>query len=423
MTDHNSASSAAGGRPADCPECGTRTAPGQSFCDGCGTVLGWKPPKFVTEAPGPSAAPAEPEQPAAARDTTARETPARDTTGPEETTLRQDTVSADADTAPQGAVDPRGPAEAQPASGAQPDAAGADERARALLIPVADPEARAAAEPAVAPVLPGRPEAARPVAQGPAYDPSEEGGTPCPWCSTGNRPDRHFCRRCAMSLDARPEGPARRLPWWRRILDRRNRPAPWAGTRPRLRRDLGRILSWTFRLIVVGLVVFAAFNIGTAVDAVRDHFAKRAPVDPDSYAASRSYEDHGDKLAFDKFNNTWWGPGVSESGKGEWIEARFQEPVRLLDLMITPGISTKPADLTKAALPHRIDALVTTADGHHFTKPLVLDRASGPQRVDFRVGDVSSVRFVVQSSYNSGSDKQVSFAEIEFFGRSHSSSS
>ncbi|MGI5472726.1 NADase-type glycan-binding domain-containing protein [Streptomyces sp. CA-132043] len=457
MTEHNSASSAAGG-PADCPECGTRTAPGQSFCDGCGTVLGWKPPKLDEGRPGAPGTPAGSGSPAA---------PSPDTVGPEETTLRQDAVGGAGTAAPQGAADPRsagpapyaadprsaaaapyaaaspepaqpdttatpeGPAAATPYPGAaapadraQPphDQAAADERARALLIPVADPEERVAATPVAAPVLPGRPEAARPVAQGPAMDPGEDGGPPCPWCSTGNRPDRHFCRRCAMSLAARPDAPVR-LPWWRRILDRRNRPAPWAGSRPRLRRDLGAILTWALRLIVVGLVVYGLFNIGTAVDAVRDHFAKRAQVSPEDWAASRSFPDHGPELVGDKFNNTWWGPGVSQSGEGEWVEARFHDPVRLLDLMITPGISTRPADLTKAALPHRLEARVTTAEGKHFTRTLNLDQASGAQRIPFRVGEISSVRFTVASSYGTGSKKQVSLAEIEFFARSQSSTS
>ncbi|MEU6117241.1 zinc ribbon domain-containing protein [Streptomyces sp. NPDC047117] len=455
MTDHNSASaSSAPGGPADCPECGTRTAPGQSFCDGCGTVLGWKPPKLDEGRPGAPGAPAGSGSPAAPAPSAA----SHDTAGPEETTLRQDAVGGADTAAPQGTADPRSAAAAPyaaaspeppqphttatpegPAAAANPyldaaaapadraqqpphDQAAADERARALLIPVADPEQRVAATPVAAPVLPGRPEAARPVAQGPAMEPGEDGGPPCPWCSTGNRPDRHFCRRCAMSLAARQDAPVR-LPWWRRILDRRNRPAPWAGSRPRLRRDLGRIFSWTFRLIVVGLVVFGLFNIGTAVDAVRDHFAKRAQVSPEKWAASRSFPDHGPDLVGDKFNNTWWGPGVSQSGEGEWVEARFHDPVRLLDLMITPGISNRPADLTKAALPHRIDALVTTAEGKHFTKTVNLDQASGAQRVPFRVGEISSVRFTVRSAYGTGSKKQVSFAEIEFFGRSQSSTS
>ncbi|MER7396860.1 zinc ribbon domain-containing protein [Streptomyces sp. NPDC000151] len=402
-------------RPVDCPECGTRAAPGQSFCDSCGAVLGWNP------GPGPAAAPTTNTDPERASEVTARqESDAQVTARPEEADTAAPGPSG-TPSSPPGTTTSQDAATV-PVERQQPDSAAADERARALLVPVADPEGRADAAPSVAPVLPGRPEAARPRAQAPVGAPDEDGGPPCQWCGTGNRPDRHFCRRCAMSLAARPDGPVR-LPWWRRILDRNNRPAPWAGSRPRLRRDLGRILSWIAWALVIALVVTAAFNVGTAVDAVRDHFAKRAPVGPDTVAASRSYQHHGPEKVFDKYNNTWWGPGVTQAGEGEWIEARFQEPVRLLDLLITPGKSARPADLTKATLPHRVEALITTSKGHHLTRSFTLDQASGAQRVPFRVGEVSSVRFVVRSSYQPNADNQVSFAEIEFFGRSQASSS
>lgn len=75
------------------------------------------------------------------------------------------------------------------------------ERARRLLVPVSDPEPRQA--PSVAPVLPGRPVAARPqTVRAPGVEPGAMGGVPCPWCATANRPDRHYCARCAMPMAA-----------------------------------------------------------------------------------------------------------------------------------------------------------------------------------------------------------------------------
>ncbi|MFJ2112270.1 MULTISPECIES: NADase-type glycan-binding domain-containing protein [unclassified Streptomyces] len=305
-----------------------------------------------------------------------------------------------------------------PETAESPEAAA--ERARALLVPVADPEQRAAPEPSVAPVLPGRAAAARPQVQAPGAEPDEEGGVPCPWCSTGNRPDRHFCRRCAMSLSDRPGVPEARPPWWRRILNFGDRPAPWAGDRPRLRRNLGRILTWAVWALVVALVVTAAFNTGAAVNAVRDHFAERAPVSPDFVEASHSYTQQEPALAFDKLNNTWWGPGLSESGEGEWIEARFLQPTRLLDVIITPGVSTQTTDLAKSARPKRIEAVITTKNNETITRFLDLNEGSGAQRRTFRVADATVVRFILRSAYGAAADKQVAIAEIEFFGRSKS---
>jgi hypothetical protein len=402
VTSQTSASPTGGRRAQNCAECGTRPAPGQSFCDDCGAVLSWTP--------GSANEPSEPTQPQGG--STSGDDPRPDDSAhtPESgPTRRPAVVSADDDTL---GIDP-----------VPPTAEPTDERARALLVPVADPNRAPAPAPDVAPVLPGRPAAARPRVQATTVDPDEEGGTPCPWCNTGNRPDRHFCRRCAMSMSNRPDDPEIRLPWWRRVLDPRNRPAPWAGDRPRLRRNLGHIVSWVGWGLVIALVVTAIFYVDNGYNATRDHFAKRTPVAPDSFKASRSFGGHDAALAFDKMNNTWWGPGVSQGGEGEWIEATFQRPTRLLDVLITPGISTKPADLSKSAFPHRVEARITLATGKTITRNLTLDQAMGAQRRKFRVGEVSAVRFTLVSAHGIAADKQVSIAEIEFFGRSTSDGS
>ncbi|NEC92476.1 zinc ribbon domain-containing protein, partial [Streptomyces sp. SID12501] len=264
--------------------------------------------------------------------------------------------------------------------------------------------------------------AQRPQVRTPGREPGAEGGPPCPWCATPNRPDRHFCGRCAMSLAGHgPESPGHR-PWWRRLLGNRNGETPWAGERPRLRRGFGRVLNWVVGALVLSLLITAVVYTDTAVGAVRDHFAKRAAVDPDKISASRSYPGHKPELLFDKLSNTWWGPGITQSAEGEWVEARFAEPTRLLDVIITPGVSTQASQLSQSALPRRIDARVTTADGKTTTRTLTLDRGPGGQRRAFRVGDVTSVRLILRSAYGAASDKQVAIAEIEFFGRSSSNS-
>lgn len=214
-----------------------------------------------------------------------------------------------------------------------------------------------------------------------------------------------------------------RLPWWRRLLTFRNGEIPWAGDRPRLRRTFDRVLTWLGAAIVLTLLIVLAVNIPRGVDAAKDHFAKRAPVYPDRVTASRSFPGHKPELAFDRLNNTWWGPGVSQSGKGQWLEARFDEPTRLLDLMITPGVSTRPDQLTQSALPHRIEAEITLADGKKITRQLTLDQGAGAQRRSFRVGTVTAVRFTIESAYGTSGKKQVAIAEIEFFGPSNSGGS
>ncbi|GAA0350440.1 zinc ribbon domain-containing protein [Streptomyces turgidiscabies] len=334
---------------------------------------------------------------------------------------------ADADTLPQPAVPPgeNTPVPAStpaPAPAPEPDDTAA--RARSLLVPVSDPEPRAAPEPSVAPVLPGLPAADRPQVRTPGREPGVQGGLPCPWCATPNMPDRHFCGRCAMPLSAQGgDEPGRRLPWWRRLLDLRGGETPWAGDRPRLRRGFGRIWNWIVGALVLTLLIAAVMNFGDAVNGVRDHFAKRAPADPDKVTASRSYPGHKPELAFDKRSNTWWGPGVTQSGEGQWIEARFAEPTRLLDVLITPGVSARAETLSESALPKRVEAQITTADGKKTTRILNLDQGAGAQTRAFRVGSVISVRFVILSAHAASGDKQVAIAEIEFFGRSNANGS
>ncbi|MFE1587374.1 zinc ribbon domain-containing protein [Streptomyces sp. NPDC058737] len=293
------------------------------------------------------------------------------------------------------------------------------DRARSLLVPVADPEAPAPTPPpAVAPVLPGRPDADRPQVRAPGHQPDIANGPPCPWCSTPNRPDRHYCARCAMPLVASGDQATTRAPWWRRLFGGRRQETPWAGDRPRLRRVFDRIGTWITVAVVATLAVLGFMYIPDGIENTRDHFAKRAPVSPDGIKASHSFPGHDPKLLIDKLSNTWWGPGISESGQGEWVEATFTEPTRLLDVIITPGVSSRANKLQESALPHRIKATITMKDGSIKTRDLTLDQGAGGQRRPFRVGEVTKVRFTIESAHAASANKQVAIAEIEFFGPS-----
>ncbi|MEU2420226.1 zinc ribbon domain-containing protein [Streptomyces sp. NPDC007851] len=340
---------------------------------------------------------------------------------------RTDSTAPDAPTVPTpqaAAADETAQPSHQPPAADDGDGDDAHDRARRLLIPVRDTEP-ALAPPTVAPVLPGRPTPQRPASvRAPGEDLGAHGGTPCPWCATPNRPDRHFCTRCAMPMAGHPDTtPSAPRPWWRRLLDFRNRETPWAGDRPRLRRTFDRILTWIGVALLLTVVTVLAVNTPKAISATRDHFAKRTQVPPDRVVASRSYAGHKPDLAFDKLNNTWWGPGVTGAGQGEWVEARFDEPTRLLNVIFTSGESTHFDQLRKSALPHRLKATIKTSDGRTEDRELILDQTAGGQTRGFRAANVVSVRFTIDSSYQASSKTQVAIAEIEFFGPSNASSS
>ncbi|MFF0704091.1 zinc ribbon domain-containing protein [Streptomyces tendae] len=451
----------------NCAECGTRAEPGQSFCDACGAVLSWDQAAARTAQPaaatsdqspgfdafgGAGVPPARTGRPAATPAAGAADEPAgaigdnptlpqpRRPAGAAATPAAA-AASGDAQgTGPAGgAPDPDDApgAAARPAPGTDetaptapvPSAASApapnaltdtmSDRARSLLVPVADPEAPApAAPPTVAPVLPGRPDADRPQVRAPGHQPDVANGPPCPWCSTPNRPDRHYCARCAMPLVASGDQATVRAPWWRRLFGGRRQETPWAGDRPRLRRVFDRIGTWITVAVVATLAVLGFMYIPDGVQNTRDHFAKRAPVSPDGIKASRSFPGHNPELLIDKLSNTWWGPGISESGQGQWVEASFNEPTRLLDVIITPGVSTRADKLRESALPHRVKATITMKDGSVKTRDLTLDQGAGGQRRPFRVGEVTKVRFTIESAHAASAKKQVAISEIEFFGPS-----
>ncbi|KUO09805.1 NADase-type glycan-binding domain-containing protein [Streptomyces sp. DSM 15324] len=412
---------------------GPDTTPGDSAYADVVASFG-EAPSTGTRAPEPDGAP--PRTPASGErgpdrrepetNTLASSTP--DTTGPD--TNAPDMNSQDDgphttrpadDGARTGRLDDDAPTAQPPAT--PPAASGVPDdtiaRARSLLVPVADAERRTAPAPSVPAVLPGRPDTHRPQVRTPGRAPGTDGGVPCPWCGTPNRADRHFCGLCAMPQSRAPQATGPR-PWWHRVLDPRNRETPRAGDRPRLRRGFGYLMTWALWAVPLTLLVTAVVNADNAVSAVRDHFAQRGPVGPDSVKASRSYPRHGPELAFDKLSNTWWGPGVNQSGAGEWIEARFDQPTQLLDVIITPGVSPRADQLAESALPRRVEAVITTADGTKESRFLTLDQAAGGQRRAFRVGEVTAVRLIVRSSYAVSADKQVAIAEIEFFGPSNS---
>lgn len=458
----------------NCAECGTPAEPGQSFCDACGAVLSWEQagaartarPAAATAATsdqngfdafaGAGVPPARPGRPAGASAAGAGDAPAGaigdnpTLPQPRRPAGTADTPAAAGDTGDTGDTAGRAGGAAGPdeARGAAASAPGTDEtapttpvpatpapsapapapnaltdtmsdRARSLLVPVADPEAPApAAPPTVAPVLPGRPDADRPQVRAPAHQPDIANGPPCPWCSTPNRPDRHYCARCAMPLVASGDQASVRAPWWRRLFGGRRQETPWAGDRPRLRRVFDRIGTWITLAVVVTLAVLGFMYIPDGVQNTRDHFAKRAPVSPDGIRASHSFPGHKPELLIDKLSNTWWGPGISQSGQGEWVEASFTEPTRLLDVIITPGVSSRPDKMQESALPHRIKATITMKDGSVKTRDLTLDQGAGGQRRPFRVGEVTKVRFTIESAHAASAKKQVAISEIEFFGPS-----
>ncbi|MFE7586514.1 zinc ribbon domain-containing protein [Streptomyces gardneri] len=383
-----------------CPDCASPVrAADQSFCDSCGAFLRWDAPAAT-----PDVAADQEEAATAPRD----ESPARpdeSATAPDSPDVRPAARSEEI-TAPLPAVTPDTATTTAPAPAPVAEASPAPEErsdtvVRSLLVPV---PGNRPAEPAVAaPVLPARPEAARPAQRAADAPAPVEGGTPCPACRLTNTPGRHFCRYCATPMVPERLSTAE---------------GPYAGRRPGLTRDRGR---WMVRALiataVVAVVVGGVVGGPPAARAVQDHFATRVPVHPVSWAASHSAPKQDPKLAGDGYSNTWWGTGYAGDSAGQYLEAGFAEPTDLLSVLITPGSAKNTTQADGQATPRTFDLVVKDASGetrvsHH----LIND--GGTQRVDLRVRDALSVRLVLRTAWRADPRKQVAVAELEFFGRS-----
>ncbi|MFE6070731.1 NADase-type glycan-binding domain-containing protein [Streptomyces sp. NPDC056525] len=405
-----------------CPDCASPVrAADQSFCDSCGAFLRWDSPAGAVSTEGSSAAsssaPSAPSVAAASESGgTVREepeaTPADDApraaaegsaASPAEVTDTRSSVGPEEVTAPLPAVNPASDAPAPvPVPEAGPASDGpSDTLVRSLLVPV---PGNRRVEPAVAaPVLPARPEAARPTVRAAEAPVAVQGGKPCPACSLANTPGRHFCRFCATPMVPEQLSTAE---------------GPYAGRRPGLTRDRSR---WIVRaLIAAGVVTVVVGGIAggpPAVRAIQDHFAKRVPVHPVAWAASHSAPRQQAKLAGDGYSNTWWGTGYAGDSAGQYMEARFAEPTDLLSVLITPGSSKNTTQADGQATPRTFDLVVKDSSGEtHVSQHRIDD--GGTQRVDVRVRDALTVQLVLRTAWRADPTKQVAVAELEFFGRS-----
>ena len=310
----------------------------------------------------------------------------------------------------------------QPAQPAQPSQSELQLRARELIIPVTD---GAGVEQRIAPVPPGMPQPARPNVRTPEVH-EVVGGVPCPWCSTPNPVDRHFCRRCAMSLAAGP-GKVGRRPWWRRLLDWRRREVPYAGQRPRLRQGVGRLVR---RIVLVALVVLVVVEIdlhaGTATTDVEDHFASPVQVYADSITASSQDPQHLAKLMADGFNNTYWGSDKQGDNTGVSIDAGFNQPIDLLDVIITPGATIEEDTFTTQSRPESLGVTLYKADGTSTQTTITFNDSVGPETFALRANDISKIQFTVKSIYQgngaAADATELAVTQIEFFARNASHS-
>jgi hypothetical protein len=381
-----------------CPECGTRNPPGTQFCGECGTFLEWAGDEAATAASSgatqvaqsgggtTTAAPVSPPAP----DTTAPEPPrppdTRPPRPPEPRPRPENLAPRPPEPAPKPA--PVAPETTPPDTGirlVQPDA-----QQRRYVRAASD-------EPAV----------------------ETPGDIECANCGVGNLANRKFCRSCGHLL-ARPVEEQKKS-WWRRFWDKitgRGRRYE-VGTR-RVQRGSGWLRPLIAVLLIGGLGV-AMFTVlptrtylNRAITSVRDRFGDPAPVRAIKVEASSSSRGADPTQITDGATNRFWSPAKAKGGDGQWVEATFEQPVRLLNVIITPGVSTVQEKFIGQGRPR--DVVVTTIDDDNEQKsfPLTVQDKPGGQTFQVKASSVKRVRLTILSCYDAKNTELCAVGELEF---------
>lgn len=405
----------------NCPDCGVVLEPDEQFCGNCGCYLEWSdrpepevpveqapepeapaPPKGIAErvksalGVGDASPPPPPPPPPPTSDRPLPATPPTlDLRG---TAERPDAVA--------GAAPPPPPPVRTPHQ--QPTGA------EALVVPVDQARQPSAQQPArPRPAAPPRKPTAPP-------EPLNPGDLVCGSCGAGNNPSRKFCRRCGKDL---ADATVAKVPWWRRLFRRRPK-VKEAGSRPKVHADRRRLRAKPFA--VLGLL--AALGIGGfflrdlaigGVEAVRDRIEGVERSSPDGIAASSSQPGHEARLARDGTSNKYWAPAPSGPGEGEYLEATFDPPVRLVYLLVTPGVTAEDEELfLRQGRPSELRIVIDREGDSTAVEVVHLENKRGAVRIAIGESNVTKVRLEIREAYDGlADDARTAIAEVEFFTR------
>jgi hypothetical protein len=139
------------------------------------------------------------------------------------------------------------------------------------------------------------------------------------------------------------------------------------------------------------------------------------PLRPTGTAASSAGTGTPASRIIDGAINRYWAP--TGKAAGAWVEVSYDKPVRVLDIVVTPGISKEQDKFLTVGRPSELDVVATRRDGKTVEKVLHLRDEPGGQTFKFQAPDSVRLRLTVRSTYGPRSAPAVAIGEVEFFGR------
>jgi len=256
-------------------------------------------------------------------------------------------------------------------------------------------------------------------------DQPQPGDVLCPFCGKGNPQARRFCRSCGESL---ADGQVVKIGMLRKVGNKVRGKPPAAGYRPPRRRSVRPLLLIIGVLSFVFLLFAAVPSLRAPVgdrydrtkNAIQDRFGKPTPVIPKAARASSSAKDTDPTKLIDGANNTYWAPATESPAVGEWLELELQQPERVLELIITPGVAVDEKKFREQSRPNTLEVIAKDREGRETRKTIKVNDGSGPKNVTIKISNVYTIRLVIKAAYDPKPGRQVAFAEVEVVARNSS---
>ncbi|MFE7533843.1 discoidin domain-containing protein [Streptomyces rhizosphaericola] len=171
-------------------------------------------------------------------------------------------------------------------------------------------------------------------------------------------------------------------------------------------------------LVLLAVAVwFALPHLSGLLGLAREETGTPESLPPAAYRASSEAGEHPAAAAFDGFNNRYWAPEKAGDGVGEYLEADFAQPVRMMKIVVFSGTSARKDEFLTQGRPARITVELTSREGEKSSRTLRLRDQAGQQTFDVRGSGTVRARITVDAAYGSGEDRRTAVAEVEFFGR------